>query len=117
MKSNSKGFPFALAFSAHKFSKSFSRFQLTRTNHVLLSPRPWRPVIPAASIPQPAAPRSIYAVDDHTRLTELYAGFLEAIGYVVRTFRLRADALAALKTDNKRPALLITDYCGFSMPV
>lgn len=59
----------------------------------------------------------IYAVDDHPCLTELYAGLLGAIGYVVRTFNLRADALAALKTDKNRPALLITDYRGLSMPV
>ena len=66
---------------------------------------------------QPAEALSIYAVDDYPGLTELYAGLLEPFGYVVRTFNLRAHALAALKTEKKRPALLITDYRGFSMPV
>jgi DNA-binding NtrC family response regulator len=66
---------------------------------------------------QPAEALSIYAVDDYPGLTELYAGLLEAVGYVVRTFILRADALAALKTDHHKPALLITDYRGLSIPV
>jgi CheY-like chemotaxis protein len=117
MKSDTKTFPFALAFAAHKCAKSFGRFDLTRTNPSLLSPRPWRQIPCTRPTAQPAEPRSIYAVDDHPRLNELYAGFLEAIGYVVRTFRLRADALTALKTDHQRPALLITDFRGFSMPV
>ena len=116
MKSDTKTFPFVLAFSAHKCAKSFERFRVTRANQILLSPRPCRPIPCARSVAQPAALPSIYAVDDHPRLNELYAGFLEAIGYAVRTFRLRADALAALKIDKKRPALLITDYRGFSMP-
>jgi len=117
MKSDTKTFPFALAFSAHKCAKSLGRFRVTRTNQLRLSPRPWQPIPCARSIAQLAHPPSIYAVDDHPCLNKLYAGFLEAVGYVVRTFRFRADALAALKTDNKRPALLITDYRGFSMPV
>ncbi len=32
------------------------------------------------------------------------------------TFDDRADALAALQTDEQKPVLLITDYLGLSMP-
>jgi DNA-binding NtrC family response regulator len=42
---------------------------------------------------------------------------LEAAGYVARAFNDRAEALAALKADKRKPELLITDYRGLSMPV
>lgn len=59
----------------------------------------------------------IYAVDDQSDLTELYATFLEAIGCSVKAFNDRAEALSALQADRKKPDLLITDYRGLSMPV
>lgn len=59
----------------------------------------------------------IYAVDDLPDLTELYTLVLEPMGCVVRAFNDRAEALAALKEDSNKPALLITDYHGRSMPV
>ena len=63
------------------------------------------------------ATASIYVVDDAPFLTELYTSLLGAAGYRVRAFHDRAQALAALKADWKRPDLLITDYRGLSMPV
>ncbi len=59
----------------------------------------------------------IYAVDDDPELTELYITLLEPIGYNVRTFNDRAEALAVLKAETTKPDLLITDYLGLSMPV
>ena len=56
-------------------------------------------------------------VDDAPCLTKLYATLLEATGYISRTFNDRAEALAALKADRKKPDLLITDYRGLSMSV
>src|SRR5205814_2035659 len=111
MKAGSKTSPFTVSFSAHKCAKLFGRFKLTRNNQTLLMPR----FCQRSQLAGPAEPLSIYAVDDHPRLTELYAGLLEPFGYMVRTFNLRADALAALKSDKKRPALLITDYRGLSI--
>jgi DNA-binding NtrC family response regulator len=58
----------------------------------------------------------IYVVDDLPCLVELYAVVLEADGHRVRTFGDRNTALAALKTDEEKPALLITDYRNSSMP-
>src|SRR5262249_27179007 len=60
---------------------------------------------------------SIYLVDDEESLTELYTLFLKGNDYIVRSFNLRTEALAALKADSKKPDLLITDYCGLAMPV
>jgi CheY-like chemotaxis protein len=60
---------------------------------------------------------SIYTVDDMPSLTELYSSLLEPIGYSVKTFNDRINALVALKADRNRPALVITDYLGRSMPV
>ena len=65
----------------------------------------------------PAVTSSIYVVDDAPFLTELYTTLLGASGYKVRAFNDRAEALAALKADWKKPDLLITDYRGLSMPV
>jgi DNA-binding NtrC family response regulator len=59
----------------------------------------------------------IYAVDDVPELTRLYTTLLEASGYCVRTFNDRAEVVAALRTDQRKPELLITDYLGHSMPV
>jgi len=60
---------------------------------------------------------SIYVVDDKPALTDLYTRLLEAAGCILRTFNDRIEALAALRQENKKPDLLITDYRGFSMPV
>jgi len=59
----------------------------------------------------------IYAVDDVPELTGLYNALLEASGYRVRTFNDRAEVVAALRMDRKKPELLITDCLGHSMPV
>src|SRR5262245_18506197 len=61
--------------------------------------------------------RVIYAVDDMPPLTDLYKSLLETTGCFVRTFNDLSNALEALKTETKRPVLLITDYYGLSMPV
>jgi DNA-binding response OmpR family regulator len=58
----------------------------------------------------------IYVVDDLPCLVELYAVVLEADGHRVKTFSDRNTAIAALKTDDEKPALLITDYRNSSMP-
>jgi DNA-binding NtrC family response regulator len=59
----------------------------------------------------------IYAVDDEPELTRLYTALLEALGYRVRTFNNRAEVVAALRMDRRKPELLITDCLGHSMPV
>jgi CheY-like chemotaxis protein len=69
------------------------------------------------SAPKKADAASIYVVDDAKGLTELYTLFLKETGCVVRAFNQRAEALAALAADGKRPDLLITDCLGDSMPV
>ena len=69
-----------------------------------------------STLPAPAT-SSIYAVDDMPSLTELYSSLLHPIGYAVKTFNDRINALVALKADRTRPALVITDYLGRSMPV
>ncbi len=123
MKINAKAFPFALALAARTSARSFPRFPLLRTNRVSLSvPRPsehsfLRQTSTAASASQTAERRSIYAVDDAPCLTKLYATLLEATGYISRTFNDRAEALAALRADRKKPDLLITDYRGLSISV
>lgn len=58
----------------------------------------------------------IYVVDDAPCLTQWYALLLEGTGCMVKTFIDRAEALAALEADEKKPELLITDYRGHSMP-
>jgi CheY-like chemotaxis protein len=70
-----------------------------------------------ASVGETAAAASIYVVDDEEGLTEMYTVLLEANGYIVRAFNHRAEALAALMADRRKPDLLITDYCGGPMPV
>lgn len=73
---------------------------------------------PLASTWQAIAPgRLIYVVDDQDGVGELYAIFLQANGYRVRTFTDRIAALTALTMDKQKPALLITDYFGLSMPI
>ena len=59
----------------------------------------------------------IYAVDDEPELTRLYTALLEALGYRVRSFNNRAEVVAALRMDRRKPELLITDCLGHSMPV
>ena len=123
MKINAEAFPFALAFAAQTSAKSLLRFTLLRANRVPLSvPRSsedfcLRQTNSAASASQTAEPPSIYVVDDAPCLTKLYATLLEASGYSSRTFNDRAEALAALRADRKKPVLLITDYRGLSMTV
>ena len=71
----------------------------------------------SASVPSVTASRLIYVVDDQDGVGELYAIFLQANGYTVRTFTDRATALATLVKEKTKPALLITDYLGLSMPI
>jgi CheY-like chemotaxis protein len=71
----------------------------------------------SASTPQTTEAALIYVVDDEEALPELYTLLLEGKGHSVRAFHHRAEALAALTTDRNKPDLLITDYCGLSMPV
>jgi len=71
----------------------------------------------AAVLPPVTSSRLIYVVDDQDGVGELYALFLQASGYTVRTFTDRVKALAALKKDKVKPALMITDYLGVSMPI
>ena len=71
----------------------------------------------SASAPRTATAALIYLVDDEEGLTELYTHFLKGTGYLVRAFSRRAEALAALTADRNKPDLLITDYCGLSIPV
>lgn len=68
-------------------------------------------VLPAAPVPL------IYVVDDQEAVVELYAIFLEAHGYNVRSFTDRMAALTALRTERAKPDLLITDYVGPAMPI
>ena len=102
MKINVKTVPFTLAFAA-KTSVSSSSGRLQESK-------------PSASGSQTNEPASIYAVDELPRLTELYTSLLHTMGHVVRAFNHRAKALVALKAD-RRPALLITNYLGYSMPI
>ena len=101
---------------------------LTLSSPVIRSrPRSWR--APSAKLPGQRdlggltastpdyEPRLIYAVDDVSRLTELYSDILEGKGYLVKTFNHRIIALASLYAETRRPALLITDYLGVSMPI
>jgi DNA-binding NtrC family response regulator len=68
-------------------------------------------------IPPAVAAPTIYVVDDAPFLTELYINLLRPSGYMVRAFKDRVEALAALNADPSKPDLLITDYRGPSMPV
>ena len=72
---------------------------------------------PASSAQRFSEVGSIYVVDDDETLTELYVILLEATGYKVRAFNDRAEALAAMENDNKKPDLLIMDYLGHLMPL
>jgi CheY-like chemotaxis protein len=123
MKINAKVFPFAVALAAQKSARSFPRVTPLRANRVPLSVRRpsehffLRQTDSAASASQTAEPQSIYVVDDSPCLTKLYAKLLEAAGYILRTFNDRAEALAAIRADRKKPDLLITDYRGLSMSV
>jgi len=72
---------------------------------------------PASSAQRFAEAGSIYVVDNDEALTELYVILLEAKGYRVRAFNDRAEALAALENDGRRPDLLIVDYLGHLMPL
>jgi CheY-like chemotaxis protein len=72
---------------------------------------------PALSAQRFAEAGSVYVVDDDEALTELYVILLEANGYRVTAFHDRAEALAALENDSRRPDLLIMDYLGHLMPL
>ncbi len=115
--------PFALAVAAQADARSLLRRSfLSETPAPSMSPRPSegafvQPTDLAFSTSPTPERLSIYAVDDMPRLTELYRTLLEAAGHQVRAFNDRARALAALKTDRRMPALLITDYLGRSIPV
>jgi CheY-like chemotaxis protein len=122
MRINTKPLPFAVAFAAQTSAKSLLRLTLIQTSPVPVT-------LPAAGVvrfleepssapatSQKPEPVLIYAVDDMPYLTELYESLLEEGGYVVRTFNNRAMALASMEADGERPALLITDYVGISMP-
>jgi DNA-binding NtrC family response regulator len=60
---------------------------------------------------------SVYVVDDTPQLAELYTALLENKGCVVKSFTDRAEAVAAMVAEKKKPDLLITDYSGRSLPV
>ena len=123
MRFNAKTLPFMLAFAAQRSARTslrlapicvdrmpalFPRANGYRSVHQM-DPEAIRPAVPEQL--------SVYAVDDKPLLTEIYTGFLEAAGYLVKTFNDRIKALAALKSEKKRPDLLITDYLGLFMPV
>jgi DNA-binding NtrC family response regulator len=59
----------------------------------------------------------IYAVDDHQGLTDLYKCILSAVGYRVRTFNDRKEALESMRSESNLPNLLVTDCLGGSIPV
>lgn len=59
----------------------------------------------------------IYAVDDQESLTDLYKCLLSAVGYHVRTFTDRREALEAMRSESNLPNLLVTDCLGGSIPV
>jgi DNA-binding NtrC family response regulator len=78
----------------------------------------WSPELNTASSSFRARPKTaplIYAVDDMSCITELYALVLHAAGYEVRCFRDRHAALAGIEA--KKPALLITDLHNPSMRI
>jgi DNA-binding NtrC family response regulator len=72
---------------------------------------------PASSARRFAEAGSIYVVDNDEALTELYVILLEPRGYRMRAFNDRAEALAALEKDERKPDLLIMDYLGHLMPL
>jgi DNA-binding response OmpR family regulator len=74
-------------------------------------------LLPGEITPPAKSRAEIYVVDDVEGLTELYSLLLKVAGYIVRAFNRRAEALAALTTDRKRPDLLIMDCLGDSIPV
>ncbi len=122
MQIKAKPLPFMLAIAAQTSARSLLRFTPAGMNPTPASrPRPaenlfFKQTGPVPPNPAACSPMSIYAVDDTPRLTELYASLLEGTGYRVKTFNDRADALAALRADDPKPDLLITDYLGLSMP-
>jgi two-component system cell cycle sensor histidine kinase/response regulator CckA len=59
----------------------------------------------------------IYAVDDQASLTDLYKCVLSAVGYHVRTFTDRKEALESMRSESNLPNLLVTDCLGGSIPV
>jgi CheY-like chemotaxis protein len=72
---------------------------------------------PASSAQHFAEAGSIYVIDNDEDLTELYVILLKSRGYRVRPFNDRAEALAALEKDQRKPDLVITDYLGHLMPM
>jgi DNA-binding NtrC family response regulator len=67
--------------------------------------------------PVPDGSVVIYAVDDHESLTDLYKCVLSAVGYYVRTFTDRKEALESMRRESNLPNLLVTDCLGGSIPV
>jgi CheY-like chemotaxis protein len=123
MKINAKKLPFPLAFAAQTSARSSFRLIHLGTNSMSMSfPRVRErhslgQTKLSASGSRTVEMPSIYAVDEVPRLTDLYRTLLETTGYSVTPFNDRAKALAALKVDSRRPALLITNYLGSSMPI
>jgi response regulator RpfG family c-di-GMP phosphodiesterase len=122
MRIKAKPLPFGLALAAQTSAKSLLKLTLIQTSPV---PVTLPPAGVARFLEEPNTALStarkpervlIYAVDDMPYLTELYVSLLEESGYVVRTFNNRTTALAGMEADGERPALVITDYVGISMP-
>jgi hypothetical protein len=120
VKTQTKPLPFTLTFAARTSAKSFLTCSLTRTKLALGSflGRSNGSVQRHNSAWELAKEETllIYVVDDLPRLTDLYTRLLGAT-YIVETFNDRTKALESLQADCRTPALLITDYLGFSVPI
>jgi CheY-like chemotaxis protein len=115
--------PFVLTFAAQTVDKSLLKFQTMRAK-ITRATKPLRLSDPNAAEtdfsrggPHSVNPRLIYAVDNAPHLTDLYQTFLESAGYLVKTFNHGVNALAALNAEPSKPALLVTNYHGASLPV
>lgn len=98
-----------LAITATNIAQAIWPIQSTKPVGAQDGPSPWELAPDDCSL--------IYIVDDEPRLTDLYSIILEGIGYGVRAFNSRVDALASLKGERKKPDLLIMDYLGHAMSV
>jgi CheY-like chemotaxis protein len=122
MRIKARPLPFTLAFVEQTCARSFLRLTPAHVNWAPLALPPasghsaLRQTRSGASTSRTPAAVTIFAVDDMPSLTALYSSMLEPAGYRVRTFNDRVQALVALKADRTKPALLITDYLGLSMP-
>ena len=120
MKARTKSFPIPPDFTP-RMPEPFQGLAFTAVKAV---PVFWPPLSEGSALSCPASSAhrfdeagSIYVVDNDEALTELYVILLEAKGYRVRAFNDRAEALAALENDSRRPDLLIMDYLGHLMPL